>query len=109
MYGMGDTCTGQYGTPCFSVTGTADQADQLTAAGLQALQGGEYIPPPVGASLDLSPSTVAQETAGGLPLNVSVASMLNTTGSTANKVMWIGAGVVFHSAFMFIGKGKRGR
>jgi len=86
--------------------GQTEGPDVLTPSGLLALQGGEA-GPNLNPGINLSPGVVAPEVAGGIPTNVSVASMLGTTGSSGNTIMWVGLGVAVVTLVMLAGKGRR--
>jgi hypothetical protein len=80
--------------------------DTLDSSGLLALQGGEA-GPNLSPGINLSSSTVTSETSAGLPISTDVAAILGTSGSTANTVLMVGAGVVVLALVLFSTKGRR--
>lgn len=79
--------------------------DTLDISSMTGPQAGPSLNP----GINLSPGVVALETAGGIPLNVQAGGILGTSGSTANTVLMVGAGVAVLALILFSSKGGRRR
>lgn len=77
--------------------------DTLDISSMTGPQAGPSLNP----GINLSSGVVASEVAGGVPLNVQTAGVLGTSGSTANIILWVGAGVAGLLLSSFMKGGRR--